>query len=76
MNLQLEKIKKMIDSGDPGLKELGIILLDEFIETKSMHNRLRRYISSLSLTGKDKKRLKYSSTQKSMKIWVENTEKK
>lgn len=66
MNQTLEKIKNMINSKDGEMKELGFVMLKDFIKSKSMHRRLRRYISTLALPGKKKKDLKTTAAQRSM----------
>jgi hypothetical protein len=59
----------MINSKDSEMKELGFVMLKDFIKSKSMHRRLRRYISTLSLPGRKKKELKTCSVQKSLEKW-------
>ena len=72
MNQSLEKIKNMINSKDAEMKELGFVTLKEFVGSKSMHRRLRRYISTLALPGRKKKELKAHAAQKSMEKWEKN----
>lgn len=71
MNQILEKVKTMVNSRDAEMRNLGIVMLQDYIKSKSMYKRYRAYIYSLPLKGKEKKELKRIAIEKSLKKWTE-----